>query len=340
VNDSPKRGLKQVGKWLPGLIVSAGALYVLFRVAKWEDLKRAFVTADPRFLLVVFILIVLSLMVRGKAWQTILGKPVTWLQAFFGVSEGYFLNDIFPLKVGEIGRSIYIGKISGLGTFRAFSSVIIERAFDLAIAAILVLVTLPLVIGASWVKPVAIAALALVIAGLAVLFFVALNQATVTQWLNKISANREFLKKKIVPRLEKLIQGFGILTKPSQFFLSLFWIAATWVVWLSFYYLAILEISPGAPIWWGLFSCSIIALGVALPSAPAGVGLFEAAMVAALTLLGLDSSSALAYAIILHFAQVIVAVILGVWGLLREKQSLTSLISRSTAQSENSLSQD
>ena len=340
MKDSPKRGIKQLGRWLPGVIVSAGALFVLFRVAKWEDLKKAFVTADPLFLVVVFVLIVLSLMVRGKAWQTILGEPVRWSQAFFGVSEGYFLNDIFPLKVGEIGRSIYIGKLSGLGTFRAFSSVIIERAFDLAIAAILVLVTLPLVIGAAWVKPVAIGALALVFAGLVILFFVALNQAVVAQWLTRIAEKNEFLKKHIVPRLEKLIQGFGMLTKPSQFFLSLFWIAATWVVWLSFYYLAILEIAPGAPIWWGLFSCSIIALGVALPSAPAGVGLFEAAMVAALSLLGLNSSSALAYAIILHFAQVIVAVVLGVWGLMREKQSLSSLLSRSTTQPENSFSQE
>jgi len=340
VSESPKRGTKKLGRWLPGVIVSAAALFVLFRVAKWEDLKHAFLTADPLFLVEVFILIILSLMVRGKAWQTILGKPVSWLQAFFGVSEGYFLNDIFPLKIGEVGRAIYIGKLSGLGTFRAFSSVIIERAFDLAIAASLVLITIPLVIGAAWVRPVAIGALVLVFAGLAVLFFVAVKQTTVSSWLNRVSTGHEFLKKRIVPPLEKLIQGFGMLTRPSQFFLSLFWIAATWVVWVSFYYLAILQIAPGAPIWWGLFACSIIALGVALPSAPAGVGLFEAAMVAALSLLGLDSSTALAYAIIVHFAQVIVAVILGVWGLMREKQSLTSLVSRSAMQSEGSFSQE
>lgn len=332
--------MKQVGKWLPGVIVSAGALFVLFRVAKWEDLVRAFTTASPQFLAVVFILIILSLMVRGKAWQTILGKPVNWIQAFFGVSEGYFLNDIFPLKAGEVGRSIYIGKLSGLGTFRALSSVIIERAFDLAIAAALVLSTLPFVIGAAWVRPVALVALVLVVIALAALFFIARNQTSVSGWLYKVSAKHEFVKKNLVPPLEKLIQGFGMLTRPSQFIMSLFWIAATWVVWISFYYLAILQIAPNAPVWWALFSCSIIALGVALPSAPAGIGLFEAAMVAALTLLGLDSSLALAYAIIVHFAQVIVAVLLGVWGLMREKQSLGSLLSKSAVQSESSIAQE
>ncbi len=340
MNESSKRGWAQVGKWLPGVIISGGALYALFRIVRWQDLVAAVRSAKPGFILAILVLAVVSLAVRGKAWQTILGKPVTWTQAFFGVCEGYFLNDILPFKVGEFGRSIYVGKISGLGTFRAFSSVIIERAFDLVIAASLVLVTLPLVIGTSWIKPVAIIALIVVVSCLGGLFFVARHQQPVIDWLNRVTEGHNFIKQKIVPQLEKLIQGFGMLTKPSQFFLSLFWIALTWVLWVTTYYIGVVQMAPGAPLWWGIFVCSIIALGVALPSAPAGVGVFEASMVAALSLLGVDSSSALAYAIILHFSQVIIAVILGVWGLIREKQSLTSLVSRSPLKTSNTITQD
>lgn len=327
---TPKKSAwKQIGKWLPGILISLAAIFAITRVVNWQDFVTAARATNPGFIALYVLLSLFSYMVRGKAWQTILGKPVTWVQAFFGVCEGYFINDILPFKLGEFGRSIYVGQLSGLGTFRAFSSVVIERAFDVAVAACLVLITLPLVIGASWVKTIAQVALLVVVAGMVLLFFVARNQEPVVNWLNKIAEKRPFLKDRVVPQVEKLIQGFGMLTRPSQFVLSFAWIAATWLIWISSYYLTIRQISAVAPFWWGVFACAIIGLGVALPSAPAGIGVFEASMVAALALLGLESSSVLAYAIIVHFAQVIVAVALGIWGLVREKQSLSSLISRS-----------
>jgi hypothetical protein len=222
---------------------------------------------------------------------------------------------------------------------RTFSSVVIERAFDVSIAAILVLITLPLVVEASWVKSVAMVALIAVLAALVLLYFMTRHQQKVIAWLENATQKRNFLRYKVVPQIEKLMQGFGMLTNPSQFLLSFLWIAATWAIWVSAYYLTILQITPAAPFWWGIFACSIIGLGVALPSAPAGVGVFEASMVAALALLGLNSSSVLAYALLVHFSQVVLAVLLGVWGLAREKQSLSSLISRSGEQTSSSLPQ-
>jgi hypothetical protein len=333
------RGWKKIGRWLPGVLISAAALFALSRVVQWQDLVAAFKSANPLFLLAYLAITVISYMVRGIAWQTILGKPVTWKQAFFGVCEGYFINDILPFKLGEFARSIYVGRLSGLGTMRTFSSVVIERAFDVSIAAILVLITLPLVVEASWVKSVAMVALIAVLAALVLLYFMTRHQQKVIAWLENATQKRNFLRYKVVPQIEKLMQGFGMLTNPSQFLLSFLWIAATWAIWVSAYYLTILQITPAAPFWWGIFACSIIGLGVALPSAPAGVGVFEASMVAALALLGLNSSSVLAYALLVHFSQVVLAVLLGVWGLAREKQSLSSLISRSGEQTSSSLPQ-
>jgi len=268
------RGWKKIGRWLPGVLISAAALFALSRVVQWQDLVAAFKSANPLFLLAYLAITVISYMVRGKAWQTILGKPVTWKQAFFGVCEGYFINDILPFKLGEFARSIYVGRLSGLGTMRTFSSVVIERAFDVSIAAILVLITLPLVVEASWVKSVAMVALIAVLAALVLLYFMTRHQQKVIAWLENATQKRNFLRYKVVPQIEKLMQGFGMLTNPSQFLLSFLWIAATWAIWVSAYYLTILQITPAAPFWWGIFACSIIGLGVALPSATCRCGSF------------------------------------------------------------------
>lgn len=316
---------KNLLRWLPGVLISAIALYAVFKLVQIQDLKTAFSTAGWQFLLTIFAMDVVSLLVRGKAWQIILGKGVTWTQAFFGVNEGYFLNNLFPFRAGEIGRSIFVGKSSGLGTFQVLSSIVIERAFDIAFAAVLALLTLPLVVGLSWVKTTALTILVVVVLGLFGLFFVARNQEKVSAWLEKIAAGKPILEKYIVPPVNKVIQGFSTLTNPKQFFLSLLWIALTWFSWFVIYNVMVRQILPAAPLWAGAFVGAILALGAAIPSAPASLGVYEATIVAAVVILGGDESSALAYAILMHFMQFISVGIFGVWGLIREGQSLRSI---------------
>lgn len=320
-----KKGWSQIGKWLPGVIISLITLFALTRIVNWQDLTNAFKTADINFIVAVSFFCLSSLLVRGKAWQVILGKPVTWVQSFFGICEGYFLNNILPFRAGEIGRSIFVGKSSKLGPFHVLSTIVIERGFDMAMAAVLVIATLPFVIEMAWVKPVAIAAFCLVLVMLGLMFFTASNKIKVMQWLNRVFGTKPFIREKILPQVEKLVEGFGMLTRPSQFLWSLFWIAMTWVVWVGEYYFVILQILPGAPLWTGAFMAAILALGVAIPSAPAALGVFEASIVAALSILGIDSSVALAYAIILHVIQFVLTAIFGIWGMVRDGQSIGSV---------------
>jgi len=107
---------------------------------------------------------------RSIGWRTILGRRVDLKTCFFGISEGYFLNNLFPLRAGELGRALFVGRASGLGMMHILSTILIERAFDIFFAAGILLITLPLVVGAAWIKPVAFTAFVIVIAGLAFLF--------------------------------------------------------------------------------------------------------------------------------------------------------------------------
>jgi uncharacterized protein (TIRG00374 family) len=314
-------------RWLPGVLISAIALYAVFKLVQFQDLQKAFASANWQFLVLIFVLDVLSLVIRGKAWQVILGKGVPWSQTFFGVNEGYFLNNLFPLRAGEIGRSIFVGKSSGLGTFQVLSSIVIERAFDIGYAAILALLTLPLVVGLAWVKSTAWTILVVVLIGFISLFFIARNQALVIGWLEKLSAGKAIFEKYLLSPIKKVIQGFATMADPKQFFLSFFWMGASWFSWFVIYNVMIRQILPSAPLWAGAFIGAILALGAAIPSAPAALGVYEASMVAAVVVLGGDESSALAYAIIMHFMQFISVGIFGIWGLIREGQSLQSLFS-------------
>lgn len=322
-----KKGWKQVSSWLPGVIISLIALYALTRIVDWQDFSGALKTATFKFVAVIALFDILTLFVRAKAWQIILGKPVTWVQSFFGICEGYFINNILPFRAGEIGRSIFVGRSSGLGPAHVLSTIVIEHGFDLVLAALLIFLTLPYVIGISWVKTVAITALVLVLAMLGLMYFIARNQSSVMNWLENTFRSKPFIKERILPQVEKLVEGFGMLTRPSQFFWGFFWIVVTWLVWTGEYYFVVLQMLPSALLWTGAFMGSILALGVAIPSAPAAVGVYEASVVAALSIIGIDSSAALAYAIILHVIQFALTAVFGIWGLTRDGQSLGSLFS-------------
>lgn len=327
MSSSSRWNWKKLLRWLPGVLISAIALYAVIRFLHIQDFKQAFSTASWQFILIEVFLLVTSTMVRGKAWQTILGNKVTWAEAFFGVGEGYFLNNLFPFRAGEIGRSIFVGRASGLGTFHVLSTIVIERAFDIAMAAILLLATLPLVVGVSWVKTVATIALFLVIVGLFSLFLIAQNREKVSAWVKNVGHRWAWVEKIIVPQLNKLMDGLATLTHPGQFLLSLFWIAASWAVWVVMYDVLVWQIVPSGAWWNGAFVGSLLALGVAIPSAPAAVGVYEASMTAALVIVGGTESIALAYAILLHVIQFIICAILGIWGLIRDGQSFSSLMS-------------
>lgn len=323
--DKPKKSRSIWLRLLLGLAVSFLAIYAVLKFVNLDDLKKALTTVSWQFILIVVILDILGLFVRGKAWQTILGNKISLIQSFFGVSEGYFLNNILPFRGGEFGRSFFVGRSSGLGTFYTLSTIVIERAFDIAFAALLIILTLPFLTGLDWIKPIALIALAVIILGMVGLFLLTRCKEKVITWISQ-RENKSRIYSFVIPKTRNLIEGFSSIRTPSQFFLSLFWIAATWAVWSVIYHFAMVQVVPGSPLWTGAFIAAVLALGVAIPSAPAALGVFEAAFTGAVVLIGGSASTGFAYALIVHLIQFILVGILGIWGLYRDGTSLSVFI--------------
>jgi uncharacterized protein (TIRG00374 family) len=318
---------RKTRRWLPGVLISIVALVVVFRLASWQELEAAFTAVKPINLAAAVALTLISLVTRALAWRVLLDKRTSVRKSFLVVNEGYFLNNIFPLRAGEIGRAIFMGRSSELGPFHVLSTIVIERAFDVAMAAGLMLSTLPLALGMTWARPVAIVTLVLVILGFIVLYLMARYNDKVKVLVLRLGKRWPLIQRVVIPRIDALLDGLGALTKPSQFLLALFWIALSWGLWVLLYYVMLVPIAPHAPIWWAAFGDAVLAMGIAIPSAPSGLGVFEAALVGALVLLGVSPSAALAYAIMMHFLQFVQTGIIGFYGLTQEGRSLSSLLS-------------
>lgn len=320
-------------RWLPGVIISILAFVVLFRLARFEDLSSTLRLIKWPYVALAIVLTVVSLGTRAQAWRTLIGEHrLTFWRSFFGISEGYLLNNILPLRAGEIGRAVFIGRATGLGPFFILSTIVIERAFDIAMAAVLLLLTLPLALSFEWAKPIAIIALVAVAAGLFGVFLAARNRVVVNNWLHKRFGRFAFFNHTLSRWIDSVLQGFASLTSFRQFAMSLFWIAVSWVIWVVMYWEMLRMIIPTAPLWWAAFADAVLAMGIAVPSAPGSLGVFEASMVGALSILGVETATALAYALLMHLIQYVATGVLGLIGLIREGQSLSSIFSTVTHQ--------
>ncbi len=133
-------------RWLPGLIISIVAFWLVLRNVNLQNVSDALSLVSPASLLLVIVLYIISLVFRAICWRTLLQHKASFTRVLFVLSEGYLLNNLLPLRVGELGRAALLGKDEGLGVFRVLSTIVVERAYDMAIAASLVLGTIPLVL--------------------------------------------------------------------------------------------------------------------------------------------------------------------------------------------------
>lgn len=269
---------------------------------------------------------VFSLLTRALGWKKLL-NGVNLRQAFLVVNQGYLFNNLIP-RSGEIIRTLLISSSSKISAFQVASSVLVERALDMIIAASMFLITLPLALNFSWIKPIATILFVVFVAMFLVLAILAKKSDEVKKWIARLNIRSSFLREKVLPKIGSVLDGLDVLNQPQKFFLSFFWILASWLCWTSVLYFGMSRLASGIPFWWAIFAQSVLALGIALPSAPAGLGVYEGTMVAALAVFGFDQSGALSIALVLHFVQILITTIIGIYGLTAEGQTIGMLLDK------------
>ena len=314
-------------QWGIGILLTAIAVFFLTRVISWEDLKAAFIAIPPWTLVLALGIYLFSMGLRAWAWQTLLQRRVSLGRAWLVMSEGYFLNNILPFRLGEIGRAFLMGRRTGMGLLNVLPTIVVERAYDLAYAAALLLSTLPFVLKMDWARPVAILVLSLIILGLFALYLAARNREKLEDWLERISHHSKIIQRFILPQLHAILDGFAVLTRFELFAISVLALGLSWFTAIFRDWVVLNALAPnGAPFWWALLAISASNLGGALPSMAASLGTFEGAATGAMVLAGATPEIGLAYALIIHVIHLIVSTVLGLIGLSQEGESLGGLI--------------
>jgi hypothetical protein len=310
------------------LIVSVVALAVVFSMLDFKKFAQVLLQADLRFILLGAGATLLWLIIRGFFWRTLLLNKASNRDSFLTINEGYLLNNILPFRLGEIARAFLMSRKANMNFWQVIPSIIIERSLDLAIAAGLFLSILPFVIGVPWAAQAAVGIGIIVITGLGLFFILARNRERVLDWVARMGERSSLMKKLTGRRVIAFFDGLAILTDGRLFLKALGWEGFNWLVAILLYYLFLHAFFPHPNLLWVIFTVGVGALGIALPSSPGAIGVYEAALVGALAVFGLEASITFAFALSMHIVSYLLTALIGGYGLYKDGESLSSMYTR------------
>jgi len=317
--------LKNSKKWLPGALISIALIAAILYFVDFSKMLNAIRAADYRILAVAMTLSFGWMFVRAKVWQTLLRDIPSYRDVLFSAGEGYLLNNFLPFRLGELGRAFLLSRKSGLPFGTILPTIFIERFTDLAIAAAILLASLPFVTDAQGSERIGYIVGTAMLVGLVMMYILARYNQWALDLFPKLSARWPALQKFGGSFLESFFTGLGVLTDGWLFIRFLFWMILNWAIALLAYYLMILAFFPQAQWIWAFFGLGAAAFGGAVPSAPGGVGTFEGAIVFALSFFTNDQSTAFAAALTMRFYNYLNSGVIGGIGLLSEGQTLSGI---------------
>jgi len=317
--------LKDAKNWLPGAIISILVVVAILFFVDIPKVLKAIQTANYSLLAITLVLSFAWMFVRVIVWRTLLRDRASYGDVLKALGEGYLLNNLLPVRLGEIGRAFMLSRKTDLQFVEILPSIIIERATDFGFTAAIFLASLPFLVGTAGADRIGVIIGVLVVVGLLVMYLLARNDKWALETFHNLSARWPSIQRFGGGILESFLTGLTVLTDGWLFVRFLFWMTVNWAIALATYFLTILAFFPKAQFVWGMFGLGAAAFGGAVPSLPGAVGTFEGAFAGALTLLTHDQSTSLAVALATRFFNYLTSLALGGYALAHEGQTLSEL---------------
>ena len=122
---------------------------------------------------------------------------------------------------------------------------------------------------------------------------------------------------RVVRFLDGIIEGLAVLKSPARFAGVVLWSLVLWITNAAAFAICFRAFGLHIPIEAALLLQGIIGFGVAVPSTPSFLGVFEAATLLTLKLYSVDPSLAVSYALTYHLTTFLPITLLGLWSLSR-----------------------
>jgi len=287
-----------------GLAISIVALLLAFRGLHWGEVRDSIAGANYPLLVLALAVLLLSLYTRAIRWGVLLHRRSGFRMAHLlgALNVGYALNNLLPLRVGELGRTYLICETEDVSAGHALSSIVVERTLDTLTVVTLLLVTLPFIDAPAWARGPAL------LVGLGFLALAVLLATVSAADERAMALLRRFiavLPDALAARIERVVQsglqGFAVIRRPAVMAQAAGWSAVSWLLSALVMYIVMQALDLSLPFTAALFVTSAIALGMVVPSSPGYVGVFHAIAIESLVnVFDVNRNDAASFAFLQH----------------------------------------
>jgi glycosyltransferase 2 family protein len=314
-----------------GLAISLLFLWLALRNVDFGDVWQAL--RDVQWWVIPPALVVLAagVWLRIVRWR-LLFVPETrppFKAATRAMLVGLMVNLLLPLRAGEAARILVLSREAGNARSEVLGTAVVERVFDVLVLLVLLLVAAPFLPRVSWLATAAVVA-GILAAALIVLvvLLVRHDERPIRFVLRRVPFVSDARADQWASHL---LRGFASVRSPKMALQALALTAASWLVVAGSTAIVLVGFDFGLGFGAGLLIVVATNLALVLPSAPAGVGPYEAGVVLALDAFGIGKSQAVSAALLLHVINFVPFIVAGYVAMLGRRRATSSGTAQSPA---------
>ena len=307
----PQNRRRKWGKQIIGIGATLACLFIIGYRINFAEVGQAIRHFQWSFLVLGIASLTVDYALRISRWSIMLraasAKTATFRNCCAPFLGSIALNNVLPLRLGDIVRALVFPSAMGVSRTTATSSLVMERLVDLMTLLACLAIGLFAVKTVSIPVPLRDTAISLSIVGGMALAMGFTFSGLLAKYFERRSQDR--LRTQGDDRLAKalatiagLLKGFQAMSR-ARSLLMLFLISMLiWAGESGLFYFTLLGLGMNASPTMALMVMSLATLATLTPSSPGYVGPFHLAAFAAVSLMGGTSAQAGSYAIITHLA--------------------------------------
>lgn len=314
-------GKRRSSLWFKVLaaLLAAALLILAFRGVKWNELLATVARARCEYVLVCCLVACFTTFLRGLRWSVLLraAGPISMGAVTWASIAGQVTNSFIPGRGGDVFRVMYLARHAEASKSFALATTLTERVMDAAcltlfgLMAMMWLESVP-----EWMVTGTRVMAVLAVTGVAFLFAIPLLQRPIHAVVGRLPLPQavHLHLTDVIPRFVLGLKALHQPVRASAFF------SLTVLIWLSD--------ALGAVLWaialhltlsfqQAVLFNAVLGLSQAIPTTPAGIGVYQFLAVTVLVPFGFARSEALAYILSVQMLFYVVMATLGFIALLR-----------------------
>ena len=289
-------------QWAWAIVASLFWLPLAFWGIAWDEVTRYLWLADWRAVGLAMTLFVLTTIAKTIRWRFFFpARAVKWSSLFAALAIGQAVNFMLPMRVGDVARIYVLRRREGERAARVLGTLGAEKLIELIALVLLAAAVAPFMPWPNWLRDPSLRLSAFGLALILLLSLIFLQQARLRQIAAWVAARLGFVRtERAEQQFDLTLEGFAPLRQRQPLILIVLWSLLVWALMIATNY-ALFWALPLERSWLAAtMLLLVLQVGVAVPSTPGKIGVFQYLASLTLLLFGVSRELALGYGLLLY----------------------------------------